>query len=77
MGFKKLKGMGVKLKPSKCEFFRKNVMYLGHGVSEKGKDSDIGKTEMIINWSTYVTVMTVHGFLGFTNCYRRFIKKYA
>ena len=27
---------GLKLKPSKCEFFKKRITYLGHVVSEDG-----------------------------------------
>ena len=33
--FKKLKQAGLKLKPSKCEFFRQELTYLGHVVSKK------------------------------------------
>ena len=33
--FKKLAQAGLKLKPSKCEFFKKRIKYLGHIVSEE------------------------------------------
>ena len=35
----KLKEAGLKLKPSKCEFFKKSLTYLGHNVLEKGSEN--------------------------------------
>ena len=34
--FKELKAAGLRLKPSKCELFRKQINYLGHVVGHKG-----------------------------------------
>ena len=34
--FEKLKQAGLKLKPSKCELFRQELIYLGHVVSKSG-----------------------------------------
>ena len=31
---------GLKLKPSKCEFFRTRISYLGHVVSKDGIETD-------------------------------------
>ena len=38
--FSRLNKNGLKLKPSKCEFFKSSVKYLGHVVSEKGVETD-------------------------------------
>ena len=38
--FQKLKDAGLKLKPSKCELFKKSISYLGHVVSEDGIHTD-------------------------------------
>ena len=52
-------------------------MYLGHVVFDKGIQTDPKKVEAIQKWPIPPTNVTeVHSFLGFTNYYHRFIKKY-
>ena len=45
--FKKLKEAGLKLKPSKYEFFRKSPPYLGHRISEGGIETDDSKIKIM------------------------------
>ena len=71
--FEKLAAAGLKLKPSKCEFFKTEINYLGHVVSREGIKTDDKKIEAIKNWPRPVTNTEVRSFLGFTNYYRRFI----
>ena len=47
------------MKPSKCKFFKKTVIHLGHVVSENGIKTDKGKTKTIMNWPTPYTVTEV------------------
>ena len=75
--FQKLAAAGLKLKLSKCEFFKKRIIYLGHVVSEKGIEVDPKKTEAVRKWPVPKTVTDVRSFLGFTNQYRKFIPKYT
>ena len=75
--FYKLAKAGLKLKPSKCEFFKSRITYLGHIVSAAGIETDPKKIEAVKNWTLPRTVMDVRSFLGFTNHYRRFIQSYA
>ena len=75
--FQKLASAGLKLKPNKCEFFKKKITYLGHVVSEKGIEVDPKKTEAVQKWPVPKTVTDVRSFLGFMNQYRKFIPKYA
>ena len=75
--FQKLAKAGLKLKPSKCEFFKSSLKYLGHIVSKDGIATDPHKIEAIRNWPTPKMVTDVRSFTGFTNYYRKFIKGYA
>ena len=75
--FKKLSAAGLKLKPSKCEFFKSEITYLGHIVSKEGIEMDPKKITAIKEWPVSKTVTEVQSFLGFTNYYHKFIPKYA
>ena len=75
--FKKLAKAGLKLKSSKCEFFRSSLKYLGHIVLRDGIATDSRKIEAVRNWLRPKTVTDIHSFVGFTNYYRKFIKGYA
>ena len=75
--FEKLDKAGLKLKPSKCELFRQELIYLGHVVSENSIQTDPRKVEAICKWPVPTNVTEVRSFLGFTNYYQQFIKRYA
>ncbi|MCG8044577.1 MAG: RNase H-like domain-containing protein [Candidatus Thiodiazotropha endolucinida] len=75
--FSRLRQHGLKLKPSKCEFFKTNVKYLGHVVSEEGVRTDPDKIEALASWPAPSNVKELRSFLGFTGYYRRFIRDYA
>ena len=75
--FEKLAAAGLRLKPSKCEFFKSRVAYLGHIVSKDGIEMDPKKIKAIEQWPVPKTVTEVRSFLGFTNYYYKFIPRYA
>ena len=75
--FEKLAQAGLKLKPSKCEFFRARLKYLWHIVFLEGIATDPAKIETIQKWPVPKTVTDVGNFTGFTNYYHKFIKGYA
>ena len=56
----------MKFKPSKCEFFKQRIAYLGHIVADKGIKTDPKKIEAIVNWPVPKTVHDDCSFLGFT-----------
>ena len=61
------------LKPTKCEFYKTKVEYLGMIIEEGKISMDPGKLKGIQDWPTPTTVKQVRRFLGFGNFYRRFI----
>ena len=75
--FQKLCAAGLKLKPSKCFFFKEEIEYLGHVVSGKGISTNPKKIEAVSKWPTPRTVYDVRSFLGFVGYYRRFIKNFS
>ena len=75
--FQKLDQAGLHLKPSKCEFFKKRVEYLGHIVSENGIETNPKKIKAIVDCPRPQTVTQMRSFLGFCNYYRKFIHQYA
>ena len=75
--FEKLAQASLKLKPSKCEFLKARLKYLGHIVSLEGIATDPAKIETIQKYPVPKTVTDVRNFTGFTNCYHKFIKGYA
>ena len=68
---------GLKLQPSKCQLFRKEIDYLGHTVSENGISPMNSYLKIVQDWPLPVTRAQVRAFLGKVGYYRRFIKDFA
>jgi len=64
-------------KLSKCEFWIREVQFLGHVVNEKGIHVDPSKIEAIKNWETPKSLTKVRKFLGLAGYYRRFIEGFS
>lgn len=75
--FEKLRFYNLKLNPSKCNFFKNEVTYLGHHISEAGIQPDKSKYSVIQNYPKPTNVDDVRRFVAFCNYYRRFIKNFA
>ena len=75
--FSRLKQHNLKLKGSKCGFFRSEVTYLGHVVSPEGIRTDPEKTKSIRSWPVPTNVKEVRAFISFIGYYPRFIRNYA
>ena len=75
--FEKLSAAGLRLKLSKCEFFKSQIAYLGHIFSKDGIETEKKKITTIQEWLIPKTATEVCSFLGFTNYCHKFIPKYA
>jgi hypothetical protein len=64
-------------KLDKCDFYQKNIQYLGHIISAEGIAVDPEKVRVIIEWSVLKDVVDIWSFMGITRYYRRFIKGFS
>ena len=71
--FQKLKETGLKLKESKCDFFKKEIHYLGHLISDKGIYPLPEKLDTIQNLPKLRNPKEIKQFLGLSTYYRKFI----
>ena len=67
--------MFVKL--SKCDFWLKEVSFLGHIISTEGIRVDPMKIEVVMNWKLPRNVTEVRSFLGLDGYYQRFVQGFS
>ena len=68
---------GLKFKPRKCEFFRREVEFLGRTVSSGGVEMGKQYIEAVQEWPVPVNSKAVERFLGFANYHRNFIPRFS
>ena len=73
----KLRSHGLRLKPSKCRLFQKEITYLGHCISQHGVGKDHEKTSNATEWPVPECVKDVRRLIGFTSYFRKYIKNCA
>jgi len=62
--FERLWTNKLKLQPSKCAFLRKEVLYLGHVINERGISPDPNKVKYIQNYLKPTSAKEIKSFLG-------------
>ena len=67
----------LKLKPSKCEFFKEKIEYLGHSVSSKGMWPSRDNLKVTAKYLELMMYTAIKGFIGLIGHYRHFIKDFA
>ncbi|KAK1427944.1 hypothetical protein QVD17_16705 [Tagetes erecta] len=62
---------------SKCEFWMREVQFLGHVVGKEGIKVDPAKIEAVKQWEAPKTPTEIRQFLGLAGYYRRFIENFS
>jgi hypothetical protein len=61
---------------SKCEFWLKQVAFLGHVISMGGISVDPSKFQDVLSWKAPMSVSDIQSFLGLSRYYERFIEEF-
>ena len=75
--FKRLQEAGLKLKESKCDFFRSQIHYLGHMLLAEGIQPLPEKLDSITNMPVPENQTKVKKFLGLVGYYRKFVPHFS
>ena len=75
--FSCLREARLKMKRSKCDFFKSEIHYLGHLISPEGISPLPNKLDCIQHMSAPKNVKEIKQFLGLTGYYRKFVPRFA
>ena len=75
--FSRLWEAGLKMKHSKCDFFKSEIHYLGHLISPEGISPLPNKLDSIKHMPVPNNAKEIKQFLGLTGYYRKFVPRFA
>ncbi|KAH6567271.1 hypothetical protein BASA62_006200 [Batrachochytrium salamandrivorans] len=73
----KLTAANLRIRLSKCIFFKKSIHLLGHTMSENGISIDSRKISSVVDWPIPTTGRQIEQYLGLINYFRDFIPIYS
>ena len=73
----RIKKLGLKLEPTKCEYLRPELKYLGHLITADGVKPNPVKIKAVKERKKLTNVKQVQSFLGLAGYYRKFIKNFS
>jgi hypothetical protein len=73
--FQKLREHRMYAKLSMCEFWMKQVAFLGHIILKGGISVDPSKVQDVLSWNVPMNVGDIQSFLRLVGYYRRFIAR--
>jgi hypothetical protein len=74
LALQKLQEHRLYAKLSKCQFWIKEVAFLGHVISKGGISVDPSKVQDVLSWNAPTSVGDIQSFLGLAGYYRRIFK---
>ena len=73
----RLRELGLKIQPDKCEFLKPELGYLGHIVTAEGVKPNPQKLEAVSNFKQPRNPTDIKSFLGLAGYYRKFIRNFS
>jgi hypothetical protein len=75
--FSLLADAGMRLNRKKCEFFKKEIEYLGYTCSREGITPNHKQIECVKNYPVPTNPKELGSFIGFASYYRKFVRAFA
>ncbi|CAG2247042.1 Transposon Ty3-I Gag-Pol polyprotein,Transposon Ty3-G Gag-Pol polyprotein,Retrovirus-related Pol polyprotein from transposon 297 [Mytilus edulis] len=75
--FSRLINAGLKLKPSKCDLLREEILYLGHVVGKEGIKPNPKIVQSVDSWKAPSTAKEIQQFFVLCNYYRQYMYKFS